>query len=67
MSTGNTARSRGVPVFGSQPFQRLFILELEALSRKFHTGVPWELLYAVDVVVIADSLEDIAKLTLGKI
>ena len=26
----------------------LFILVLEALSRKFRTGVPWELLYADD-------------------
>ena len=33
----------------------LFILVLEALSREFRTGVPWELLYADDLVVIADS------------
>jgi len=36
----------------------LFILALEALSREFRTGVPWELLYADDLVVIADSLEE---------
>ena len=36
----------------------LFILVLEALSREFRTGVPWELLYADDLVVIADSLEE---------
>ena len=41
----------------------LFILVLEALSREFRTGVPWELLYADDLVVIADSLEEcISKL-----
>ena len=40
-----------------------FILVLEALSRKFRTGVPRELLYADDLVVMADSLEEcIAKL-----
>ena len=31
----------------------LFILVLEALSHEFRTGVPWELLYADDLVVIA--------------
>ena len=36
----------------------LFILVLEALSREFCTGVPWELLYADDLEVIADTLEE---------
>ena len=46
----------------------LFILVLEALSREFRTGVPWELLYADDLVVIADSLEEcISKLRSGKL
>ena len=45
----------------------LFIIVLEALSREFRTGVPWELLYADDLVVIADSLEEcIAKLRMWK-
>ena len=35
----------------------LFILVLEALSREFCTGAPWELLYADDLVIMADSLE----------
>ena len=30
----------------------LFILVLEALSRQFRTGVPWELLYADDLAVL---------------
>ena len=34
----------------------LFVLVLEALSREFCTGVPWELLYADDLPLIADSL-----------
>ena len=37
----------------------LFILVLEALSREFRTGVPWELLYADDLVIIANSLEEL--------
>ena len=37
----------------------LFILVLEALSREFRTGVPWELLYADDLVIIAKSLEEL--------
>ena len=45
----------------------LFIIVLEALSREFRTGVPWELLFADDLVVIADSLEEcIAKLKAWK-
>ena len=34
----------------------LFIIVLEALSREFRAGVPWEVLYADDLVIIADSL-----------
>ncbi|XP_035665616.1 uncharacterized protein LOC118408864, partial [Branchiostoma floridae] len=45
----------------------LFILVLEALSREFRTGVPWELLYADDLVIIADTLEEcIARLKAWK-
>jgi len=45
----------------------LFIVVLEALSREFRTGVPWELLYADDLAVITESLEEcIAKLKTWK-
>ena len=37
----------------------LFIIVLEALSREFTTGLPWELLYADDLVLIADSIEEL--------
>ena len=40
----------------------LFILVLEALSCQFRTGVPWEFLYADDLAVMADSVEEIALL-----
>ena len=36
----------------------LFIIVLEALSRDFRVGVPWELLFADDLVIITDSLEE---------
>ena len=36
----------------------LFIIVLEALSREFCSGVPWEDLYADDLVIIAESLEE---------
>ena len=36
----------------------LFILVLKALFREFRTDVPWELLYADDLVIIADSPEE---------
>ena len=45
----------------------LFLLVLEPLSRQFRRGVPWELLYADDLVVMADSLEEcIVKLKAWK-
>ena len=37
----------------------LFIIVIKALSRKSRTGTLWELLYPDDVVIIADSLEEI--------
>lgn len=36
----------------------LLILVLEALSHEFKTGLPWELLYAADLVLIVESLEE---------
>ena len=39
----------------------LFIIALEALSREFRSGVPWEDLYADDLVIIAESLEECVR------
>ena len=36
----------------------LFIIVLEALSREIRSGVPWEDLYADNLVIIAESLEE---------
>jgi hypothetical protein len=45
----------------------LFIIVLEALSREFRTGTPWELLYADDLVIIAETEEELRlKLTKWK-
>ena len=33
----------------------LFVIVLEALSREFRTGTPWELLYADDLVISAET------------
>ena len=45
----------------------VLILVLEALSCQSRTGVPWELLYAGDLAVMADSLEEcIARLNVRK-
>ena len=35
----------------------LFIKVLEALSRDFHVGSPWEMLYADDLVILAETFE----------
>ena len=34
---------------------------MEALSREFRVALPWELLYADDLVVIAETEEDLIK------
>ena len=39
----------------------LFIIVLEAVSRELRAGVPWEDLYADDLVIIADSLEECVR------
>ena len=39
----------------------LFIIVLEALSREFRSGVPWEDLNANDLVIIAESLEECVR------
>ena len=45
----------------------LFILVLETYSWEFRTGVPWELLYADDLAVIAETREEcITKLNTWK-
>ncbi len=37
----------------------LFIIVMEALSRHFKTGCPWELLYADDLVIVSETIEDL--------
>ena len=46
---------------GSVLSQLLFIIVLEALSREFRSGVPWEDLYADDLVITAESLEECVR------
>ena len=43
---------------GSVLSRLLFIIVLEALSREFRSGVRWEDIYADDLVIIAESLEE---------
>ena len=44
----------------------LFIIVLEALSREFRTGLPWELLYADDLVLM-HSVPRIANIGINSI
>ena len=37
----------------------LFIIVLEAISKEFCTGLPWEMLYADDLVIAADTVEEL--------
>ena len=52
---------------GSVRSPLLFIIVFVALSREFQTGFPWELLYADDLVIIADTKDELlCKLYLWK-
>ena len=39
----------------------LLIMILEALSREFRSGLPWELLYEDDIGIITNSLEELEE------
>jgi len=43
----------------------LFVIVMEALSREFRVALPWELLYADDLVVIAETEDNL--ITSGRI
>ena len=45
----------GVSVHQGSVLSPLLFLVLEALSREFRTDVPWELLYADDLVLIVNA------------
>ena len=44
---------------GSALSPLLFVMFMEALSREFRVALPWELLYADDLVVIAETEDDL--------
>ena len=39
----------------------LFVIVTEAISREFRVALPWELLYADDLAVIAETEEELIK------
>ena len=39
----------------------LFVIVMEAISREFRVVLPWELLYADDLIVIAETEVDLIK------
>jgi len=47
--------------YGSVFSPLLFIIVLEALSMEFSKSTPWELLYADDLVIIAESLDELVQ------
>ena len=54
----NILRSN-IKVAGSVLSPLLVIIVLEALSREFRTGCPWELMYADDLMISAESMEEL--------
>ena len=39
----------------------LFVIVMEAMCREFRVALPWELLYADDLAVIAETEEELIK------
>ena len=46
---------------GSALSPLLFMIVMEAISREFGVALPWELLYADDLAVIAETEEELIK------
>ena len=46
---------------GSALSPLLFVTVMEAISREFRVALPWELLYADDLAVIAETEEQLTK------
>jgi len=46
---------------GSALSPLLFVIVIEATSREFRVALPWHLLFADDLVVIAESEQDLIK------
>jgi len=46
---------------GSALSPLLFVIVMEAISREFRVSLPWELLYADDLAVIAETEEELIK------
>ena len=53
--------SKGFEVKGSGLSPLLFVIVMEAISREFTVALPWELLYADDLAVIAETEEELIK------
>ena len=46
---------------GSALSRLSFVIVMEAISREFRVALPWELLYADDLAVIAETKEELIK------
>jgi len=46
---------------GSSLSRLLFVIVMKAISREFRVALPWKLMYADDLVVIAETEEDLIK------
>ena len=46
---------------GSALSPLLFVIVMEAISREFRVTLPWELLYADDLAVIAETEDELIK------
>ena len=57
-----TGNSKGFEVkVGSALSPLLFVIVMEAISRELRVALPWELLYADDLALIAETEEELIK------
>ena len=52
---------KSIKVSSRNKMVTLFIIVLEALSKKFRIGLPWELVYVDDLVLVAESEEKLLQ------
>ena len=60
VSLAKSLKSKWVSIEARSSAQYFFAIVLKVRSRGFSAGLPWELLYADDLVIMAESLDELS-------